>query len=341
MTQFVAASEVDRRAIAERKVAIVGYGSQGHAQALNLRDEGVDVRVGLRPDSASRDKALREGLRVLDIGAASEEADVVVVLTPDSDQASVFANEIAPFLGRGDALAFAHGFAIRFGTITPPPGVDVFLVAPAGPGHLMRRAYLQGAGLAALVAVAQEATGKARGLALAYADAIGSFRAVVIETTFAEETETDLFGEQAVLCGGLVELARAGFATLVEAGYQPEIAYLECVHQLKLIIDLIYEQGIEGMHFSISDTAEYGALLNGPRVVGEPVHKAMRDVLRDVRSGAFANRWIADVRRGRKELDALRATTGGGLIETVGAGLRAKMPFLSERRRRFEELSGG
>jgi ketol-acid reductoisomerase len=341
MARFISVDEVEPRAIAGRKVAIVGYGSQGHAHALNLKDGGIDVRVGLRPGSSSREKAERAGLRVLDVASACEEADVVVVLVSDTEQAGVFENSIAPHLRGGDALGFAHGFSVRFGTIEPPDGVDVFLVAPAGPGHLMRRAYLEGAGLAALVAVAHDATGSARDLAIAYADAIGSFRAVVIETTFAEETETDLFGEQAVLCGGLVELARAGFETLVEAGYRPEIAYLECVHQLKLIVDLIYEQGIEGMHFSISDTAEFGALTSGPRVISDPVREAMRAVLEDVRSGAFAKRWLDDVSAGRGELHALRAGWRGQPIEWVGKELRAKMPFLSAGARNYDEVSGG
>lgn len=341
MARFISTDEVDRSAIADRKVAIIGYGSQGHAHALNLNDEGIDVRVGLRPGSSSWEKAENAGLRVLGVAEAAEEADVVVVLVPDTEHAAVFANEITPHLREGDALGFAHGFSIRFGTINPPQGVDVFLVAPAGPGHLMRRAYLEGAGLAALVAIAANATGGARDLAVAYADAIGSFRALVIESTFAEETETDLFGEQAVLCGGLVELARAGFSTLVQAGYQPEIAYLECVHQLKLIVDLIYEQGIEGMHFSISDTAEFGALTNGPRVIADPVREAMHGVLEDVRNGAFARRWIADVAGGRRELESLRANARRDPIEQTGAGLRARMPFLSDGSPSYDEVSGG
>lgn len=341
MARFIAADEVERSVIADRKVAVVGYGSQGHAHALNLQDEGIDVRVGLRPGSSSRDKAERAGIRVLDVASACEEADVVVVLVPDTEHAGVFERDIAPHLRDGDAVGFAHGFSIRFGTITPPEAIDVFLVAPAGPGHLMRRAYLEGAGLAALVAVANNATGSARDLAIAYADAIGSFRAVVIETTFAEETETDLFGEQAVLCGGLVELARAGFTTLVEAGYQPEVAYLECVHQLKLIVDLIYEQGIEGMHFSISDTAEFGALTSGPRVISGAVRDAMRDVLEDVRNGAFAKRWLDDFFSDRRELDSLRAQARNQPVERVGRELRAKMPFLSARSTNYDEASGG
>ncbi len=341
MARFIAAEEVKRSSIADRKVAIVGYGSQGHAHALNLRDEGIDVRVGLRRGSSSWEKAERGGVRVLDVASACEEADVVVILVPDTEHATVFDDDIAPHLRDGDALGFAHGFSIRFGTIAPPEGVDVFLVAPAGPGHLMRRAYSEGAGLAALVGVANDATGSARELAIAYADAIGSFRAVVIETTFAEETETDLFGEQAVLCGGLVELARAGFTTLVEAGYQPEIAYLECVHQLKLIVDLIYEQGIEGMSFSISDTAEFGALTSGPRVISDPVREAMRGVLEDVRSGAFAKRWLGDFLSDRRELSSLRARARNQPIERVGKELRAKMPFLSAGATDYDEVSGG
>jgi ketol-acid reductoisomerase len=341
VARFVSADEVDRGTIAKRRVAIIGYGSQGHAHALNLRDSGVDVRVGMRSGSSSWAKAERQGLRVLEVSAAVEDADVVVVLVPDTEHARVFTDDIAAHLCPGDAIGFAHGFAIRFRTIVPPEDVDVFLVAPAGPGHLMRRAYLEGAGLAALVAVERDATGHARDLAVAYADAIGSFRALVVESTFAEETETDLFGEQAVLCGGLVELARAGYSTLVEAGYQPEIAYLECVHQLKLIVDLIYEQGFEGMHFSISDTAEYGGLTSGPAVIGDAVRSSMRTVLEDVRSGAFARRWIADVEGGRHDLETLRARARRDPIEGVGAELRRKMPFLSARESRFDEASGG
>ena len=256
--------DADSDLIRSRKVAVIGYGSQGHAHALNLAESGVDVRVALREGSSSREKAEEAGLRVLSVADAASEADVVVVLLPDTEQAKVYESEIAPNLRDGDALLFAHGFNIRFGQITPPPGVDVIMVAPKGPGHLVRRTYTEGGGVPSLVAVSQDASGKAHALALSYASAIGATRAGVLDTTFEEETETDLFGEQVVLCGGVTALVTAGFETLVNAGYQPESAYFECLHELKLIVDLMYEQGISGMRFSISDTAEYGDLTRGP-----------------------------------------------------------------------------
>jgi ketol-acid reductoisomerase len=253
--------------VRSRKVAVIGYGSQGHAHALNLHDSGIDVRVGLRPESSSRAKAEAAGLRVAGVAEAAAEADLIMILLPDTEQAAVYQAEIAPHLAKGDAVFFAHGFNIRFGLITPPPGVDVAMVAPKGPGHLVRRTYTEGGGVPSLIAVSADASGQAMALALSYADALGATRAGVLETTFAEETETDLFGEQVVLCGGLTALVMAGFETLVEAGYQPESAYFECLHELKLIVDLMYEQGIAGMRFSVSDTAEYGDLTRGPQLV--------------------------------------------------------------------------
>ena len=261
--------DADRSLIAGRKVAIIGYGSQGHAHALNLKDSGIDVRVGLREGSSSRAKAEAAGLRVTTVAEATSEADVIMILLPDTEQKSVYEADIEPNLSDGDALLFAHGFNIRFGQIRPPAGIDVGMVAPKGPGHLVRRTYESGGGVPALIAVSQDESGKARSLALAYAHAIGATRAGVLETTFEEETETDLFGEQVVLCGGITELVMAGYETLVEAGYQPESAYFECLHELKLIVDLMYENGISGMRFSISDTAEYGDLTRGPRIIDE------------------------------------------------------------------------
>src|SRR5438067_8093892 len=259
--------DADAGLIGSRKVAVIGYGSQGHAHALNLRDSGVDVRVGLRDGSSSKAKAEAAGLRVLPIADAAAEADLLMILLPDTEQKAVYESSIAPALKEGDALFFAHGFNIRFGRVVPPAGVDVAMVAPKGPGHLVRRTYEEGGGVPSLVAVAQDATGKAKDLALSYAHAIGATRAGVLDTTFEEETETDLFGEQVVLCGGLTSLIKAGFETLVEAGYQPEAAYFECLHEVKLIVDLIYEEGISGMRYSISDTAEYGDLTRGPRII--------------------------------------------------------------------------
>ncbi|MET0728830.1 MAG: ketol-acid reductoisomerase, partial [Acidimicrobiales bacterium] len=269
-------ADADRSIIQGRKVAVVGYGSQGHGHALNLKDSGIDVRVGLREGSSSVAKAEAAGLRVLPIAAAAAEADVIMLLAPDTEQKAIYDEHVAPNLSPGDAVAFAHGFNIRFGRISPPEGIDVIMVAPKGPGHLVRRTYVEGGGVPCLIAVAQDATGKARELALSYADAIGGTRAGVIETTFAEETETDLFGEQVVLCGGLTSLVQAGFETLVDAGYQPEMAYFECLHEVKLIVDLMYEEGIAGMRYSISDTAEYGDLTRGPRIITDETREEMR-----------------------------------------------------------------
>src|SRR5271169_378064 len=335
------ASDADPTLIAGRKVAILGYGSQGHAHAQNLRESGVDVRVALREGSSSKRKAEEAGLRVLSLADAAAEADVIMVLLPDSEQKAAYDEHIAPHLNEGDWLMFAHGFNIRFEQIVPPASVDVAMVAPKSPGHLVRRTYTEGGGVPSLVAVHQDATGKARDLALSYAHALGATRAGVLDTTFTEETETDLFGEQVVLCGGLTSLVTAGFETLVAAGYQPESAYFECLHELKLIVDLMYEQGIAGMRYSISDTAEYGDLTRGPRVIDEHVRTEMRRILDQIRDGSFAQEWIQENRSGRKRFEELRAQGAAHPIEKVGAELRAMMPFISAGRRRVQDVSGG
>jgi ketol-acid reductoisomerase len=334
-------ADADRSIILGRKVAIIGYGSQGHAHALNLKDSGVDVRVGLREGSSSIAKAEAAGLRVLSIADASREADVVMLLLPDTEQKRIYEAEIAPHLQPGDAVAFAHGFNIRFNRIVPAEGLDVFMVAPKGPGHLVRRTYTEGGGVPCLIAVAQDASGKARELALSYADAIGGTRAGVLETTFAEETETDLFGEQVVLCGGLTALVQAGFETLVEAGYQPEMAYFECLHEVKLIVDLMYEEGIAGMRYSISDTAEYGDLTRGPRIITPATREEMRKILAEIRSGAFAEEWVAESESGRDRFNALREQGKAHPIEKVGAELRAMMPWISAGKQKVADVSGG
>jgi ketol-acid reductoisomerase len=333
--------DADPTLIQGRKVAVLGYGSQGHAHALNLAESGVDVRVGLRDGSTSRRKAEEAGLRVLPTADAVAEADVVMVLLPDTEQKAVYDAEIAPHLREGDALLFAHGFNIRFGQIVPPPGVDVAMVAPKGPGHLVRRTYTEGGGVPSLVAVAQDASGKAHDLALSYAHAIGATRAGVLDTTFEEETETDLFGEQVVLCGGLTALVQAGFETLVDAGYQPESAYFECLHELKLIVDLMYEQGIAGMRYSISDTAEYGDMTRGPRVIDDHVRATMRTILDEIRSGAFAEEWIAENRAGRGRFEALRRAGREHPVERIGEELRGMMPFIAAGKQRVQDVSGG
>ncbi len=334
-------ADADRSAILGRKVAVIGYGSQGHAHALNLKDSGVDVRVGLREGSASVAKAEAAGLRVLPIAEAAREADVIMMLLPDTEQKRIYEADIAASLQPGDALAFAHGFNIRFGRIVAPEGVDVIMVAPKGPGHLVRRTYTEGGGVPCLIAVAQDASGKAKQLALSYADAIGGTRAGVIETTFAEETETDLFGEQVVLCGGLTSLVQAGFETLVEAGYQPEMAYFECLHEVKLIVDLMYEEGIAGMRYSISDTAEYGDLTRGPRIITSATRDEMSRILEEIRSGAFADEWVAESDSGRARFNALREAGQRHPIEVVGGELRAMMPWISAGRQKVADVSGG
>jgi len=334
-------NDADAGLIGGRKVAVIGYGSQGHAHALNLKDSGVDVRVGLRDGSSSWAKASAAGLAVKTVAEASAEADLVMILLPDTEQQAVYEESIAPYLSEGDAVFFAHGFNIRFNLISPPPGVDSAMVAPKGPGHLVRRTYTEGGGVPALIAVSQDASGKARDLALSYAHAIGATRAGVLETTFDEETETDLFGEQVVLCGGLTALVMAGFETLVGAGYQPESAYFECLHELKLIVDLMYENGIAGMRFSISDTAEYGDVTRGPRIINDGVKAEMKKILDEIRSGKFAEEWIAENRAGRPNFEALRAKGKDHPIEKVGAELRAMMPFISAGKTRPQDVSGG
>jgi ketol-acid reductoisomerase len=307
------------------KVAVVGYGSQGHAHALNLRDSGVEVEVGLREGSPSWSVAEDAGLTVATIADAVSGAQVVSLLLPDQVQPRVYEEDVAANLAPGAALLFAHGFNVHFGRIEPPAGHDVIMVAPKGPGHIVRRLFEEGFGTPAIVAVAQDASGGAFELALAYGAGIGAARAGMIETSFAEETETDLFGEQAVLCGGVTELVRAGFETLVEAGYQPEIAYYECLHELKLIVDLIWEGGLTGMRYSVSDTAEYGDLTRGPRVIDEHVRETMRGLLEDIRSGAFAKEWIAEMDAGEPRLAALRKQASEQTLEQVGPELRALM----------------
>lgn len=330
MAKIFHEADVDTSVLSGRPIAVIGYGSQGHAHALNLKDSGFDVRVGLRDGSPSWEKAEREGLRVLETAKAAEEAEVVMMLVPDQDVKRVYESSVGPFLEPGNALCFAHGFNIHFSQVAPKEGVDVFMVAPKGPGHLVRRTFTEGIGTPALFAVHADATGGARATALAYAYGIGSARAGLIETTFAEETETDLFGEQAVLCGGMTRLITAGFETLVEAGYQPEVAYFECLHEVKLIVDLIYEGGLGWMRHSISDTAEYGDLTKGDEVITPQVREAMRKLLRDIKDGSFAAEWIADAADGER-FARLREQAREHQIESVGNELRAMMPWLPKR----------
>jgi ketol-acid reductoisomerase len=334
-------NDADTAIIADRKVAILGYGSQGHAHALNLRDSGIDVRVGLREGSKSRAKAEGAGLRVLNTADAVREADIIMVLLPDTEQAKVYKEAIEPNLADGKSLAFAHGFNIHFKQIAPPKGVDVWMIAPKGPGHLVRRTYEEGGGVPCLIAVENDATGKAKAIGLAYAKGIGGTRAGVLDTTFEEETETDLFGEQVVLCGGLVELIRNGFETLVEAGYQPESAYFETLHEVKLIVDLIYEGGIAAMNYSISDTAEYGEMSRGPRVITAQTKDEMRKILGEIQSGEFAKEWIAENENGRPNFNRMREEAAKHPIEAVGARLRAMMPWISAGKARVQDVSGG
>ena len=328
MAELFYDADADLSIIQNRVVAVMGYGSQGHAHSLSLRDSGVDVRVGLSPNSKSRAKAEEEGLRVVDPATAAAEADLIMMTVPDPVQKKLYAEAIAPNLQEGDALFFAHGFNIRFGYVNPPATVDVCMVAPKGPGHLVRREYVAGRGVPAIVAVEQDFTGQAWPLALSYAKAIGSLRAGGIKTTFTAETETDLFGEQAVLCGGASQLVMYGFETLVEAGYQPEVAYFECLHELKLIVDLMYEGGIAKQRWSVSDTAEYGDYVSGPRVIDERVKENMKAVLADVQNGSFAARFMADQEAGGPEFKALRAKGEAHPIEDTGRELRGLMSWI-------------
>ncbi|WP_019154728.1 ketol-acid reductoisomerase [Robertmurraya massiliosenegalensis] len=315
-----------------KKVAVIGYGSQGHAHALNMRDSGVNVVVGLRKGK-SWDKAVEDGLEVVTVAEATAQADVVMILLPDELQPKVYKEEIEPNL-TSQALMFAHGFNVHFHQIVPPKTCDVLLVAPKGPGHLVRRTYEEDAGVPALFAIYQDVTGEAKDLALAYARAIGALRAGALETTFKEETETDLFGEQAVLCGGTTALVKAGFETLVEAGYQPELAYFETLHELKLIVDLMYEGGLAGMRYSISDTAQWGDFVTGPRIVTDEVKKEMKAVLKDIQDGHFAKGWILENQANRPVFNAINASENEHLIEKVGEELRAMMPFVNKNRKK-------
>ncbi|MEO1768063.1 ketol-acid reductoisomerase [Thiobacter aerophilum] len=324
--------DADLSIIRKKKVAIIGYGSQGHAHALNLQDSGVKVTVGLRKGGASWDKAKKAGLNVKEVGTAVKDADLVMVLVPDEQQPMVYANEIEPNIKKGAALAFAHGFNIHYGQITPRADLDVIMIAPKGPGHLVRSTYTQGGGVPSLIAVHQDVSKKARDIALSYAAANGGTRGGVIETTFREECETDLFGEQAVLCGGAVELVKAGFETLVEAGYAPEMAYFECLHELKLIVDLMYEGGIANMNYSISNNAEYGEYVTGPKVINEHSRQAMREALANIQNGSYAKQFILEGRMGYPEMTARRRLMAEHPIEVVGAKLRAMMPWIAKNK---------
>ena len=325
--------DADLALIQDKKVAVIGYGSQGHAHALNMRDSGVkDVRVGLQPTSSSKAKAEAEGLTVMTPSEATEWADVVMILIPDEKQAVLWANEIEPHVRAGQHIMFGHGFNIHYNLIRPPANVDISLSAPKGPGHTLRDQYQRGFGLPGLVAIHQDATGTARDVALSYSKAIGNTRAGVIETSFREETETDLFGEQAVLCGGIVELIKAGFETLVEAGYAPEMAYFECLHETKLIVDLIYEGGIANMNYSISNTAEYGEYVSGPRVVDSETKKEMKKVLEDIQNGTFARNWVLENQAGAPGFHAMRSRMNSHLLEEVGEKLRGMMHWAQNDR---------
>lgn len=319
--------DVNEAILNDKKVAIIGYGSQGHAHALNLKESGVDVIVGLRKGK-SWESAVEDGHKVFSVKEATEQADIVVVLAPDEVQAQLYKAEIEPGLKEGNLLVFGHGFNIHFTQIVPPTNVDVILVAPKGPGHIVRRTYVDGAGVPALIGVHQDFTGQAKDLALAYAKGIGAARAGVLETTFKEETETDLFGEQAVLCGGLSALVKAGFETLVEAGYQPEAAYFECLHEMKLIVDLMYEGGLETMRYSVSDTAQWGDFVTGPRIIDDHVKANMKAVLEDIQTGKFAKGWILENQANRPEFNKINDIENSHLITKVGKELRAMMPFV-------------
>ena len=322
--------DADLKYLKGKTVAVIGYGSQGHAHALNLNDSGVDVVVGLRKESSSWKEAQQAGLSVFETAEAAAKGDIIMVLIPDQFQGNVYKESIAPNLSEGNALMFAHGFNIHFDEIKPPENVDVFMVAPKGPGHLVRRVFTEGSGVPCLFAIYQDASGSAKDTALAYAKAIGGTRAGVLETTFKEETETDLFGEQAVLCGGASELVKTGFEVLIEAGYQPEIAYFECLHELKLIVDLMYEGGIERMYYSVSDTAEYGGLSRGNRVIDSDTKKRMKTILEEVQSGTFAREWLDENKAGLPNLTKMRKSLGDHQIETVGKELRSMMDWIKQ-----------
>jgi ketol-acid reductoisomerase len=328
MTQIRYEKDADLSLIRGKKVAIIGYGSQGHAHSLNLKESGVDVRVGLQDGSKSKAKAEAAGLAVKSVSDAAKEADVIMILAPDTAQPAIYEEHIAPNLEAGNMLMFAHGFNIRYGTIEPPKNVDVTMIAPKSPGHRVRETYQEGGGVPGLLAVHQDATGQADALAMSYASGIGCARAGVLTTTFTEETETDLFGEQAVLCGGASELVKAGFETLVEAGYQPEVAYFECLHELKLIVDLMYRGGLNYMRYSVSNTAEWGDYVSGPRVIGEESKQAMKQILAEIQDGTFAKRWIDENKNGRPEFNSIRRAEQEQTLEKVGAQLRSMMPFV-------------
>ena len=323
--------DCDLSLIKDRRIAVIGYGSQGHAHALNLHDSGCDVRVGLRASSSSWDKVKADGLKVMTPREAAQDADIIMMLTPDETQSATYYAEIHESMSAGKVLAFAHGFNIHYGQIEPPADVDVIMIAPKGPGHMVRRVFVEGSGVPCLIAVHQDASGQARDIALAWAAGVGGARAAVIETTFPEETETDLFGEQAVLCGGATHLVQMGFETLVEAGYQPEIAYFECLHELKLIVDLMYEGGMAKMRDSISNTAEYGDYSTGPRIITEDTREAMREVLWEIQNGEFARNWILENKAGSPHFKAMRRIHAEHLIEDVGGDLRGMFSWLAEK----------
>ncbi|WP_163529914.1 ketol-acid reductoisomerase [Halobacillus ihumii] len=337
MAQVYYHNDIKDEVLKSKKVAVVGYGSQGHAHAQNLKESGYNVVVGLRKGK-SWDQAVEDGVEVKTVADAVAESDVVMVLLPDEHQPKVYEEQIKPNLKAGSALAFAHGFNVHFNQVVAPDNVDVFLVAPKGPGHLVRRTFVEGAGVPSLFGVEQDVTGSAREVALAYSKGIGSGRAGVLETTFQEETETDLFGEQAVLCGGLTSLVKSGFETLTEAGYQPEVAYFECLHELKLIVDLMYEGGLEGMRYSISDTAQWGDFVSGPRVVNEETKARMKEVLNEIQSGKFAKGWILENQANRPEFNAVNARESQHQIEKVGKELRELMPFVKKSQSKEKDV---
>ncbi|WP_078577368.1 ketol-acid reductoisomerase [Salipaludibacillus agaradhaerens] len=337
MTKVLYNNNIQDEVLKNKKIAIIGYGSQGHAHALNLKESGFDVVVGLRKGK-SWDQAVEDGVQVETVADAAKQADVIMILLPDEHQPKIYEEHIKPYLEEGNALAFAHGFNIHFSQIVPPENVDVFLVAPKGPGHLVRRTFEEGAGVPALYGIYQDYSGKATDIALAYAKGVGAGRAGILETSFQEETETDLFGEQAVLCGGATSLIKAGFETLTEAGYQPEVAYFECLHELKLIVDLLYEGGLEGMRYSISDTAQWGDFVSGPRVVNEETKARMKDVLTDIQSGKFAKEWILENQANRPQFNAINARENEHQIEKVGRELRELMPFVKEKANKKKDV---